>query len=186
MTQGSQNTQGSQGSQGGGLEAYRVARAADRHANRNYLKSRVVMGLFRRCQRWRDARGPVARLSYAVHAALYVGLTSVLGIELPPSTRVGPGLRLRHGVGLVVNPRSVIGANVMIRHGVTLGNRRTRTDCPTIGDDVEIGAGAVIIGAVTIGKGARIGPNCVVITDVPAGATVLSPLGVVRDAAPPA
>ncbi|MFT4156835.1 MAG: serine acetyltransferase [Microbacterium sp.] len=103
-----------------------------------------------------------------------------MGIELPVSTSVGAGLRLRHGVGVVVNPATVIGSNVMIRQGVTLGNRRESTDCPTIGDDVEIGVGAVIIGAVTVGAGAKIGPNAVVFRDVPAGAIVLSPSSEIR------
>lgn len=89
-----------------------------------------------------------------------------MGIELPASTEVGPGLRLRHGVGIVVNPASRIGANVMIRQGVTLGNRKLPDDCPTIEDDVEIGVGAVIIGSVTVGTGARIGPNAVVFRDI--------------------
>ena len=70
----------------------------------------------------------------------------------------------------------------MIRQHVTLGNRRTMDDCPVIEDGVEIGAGAVIIGAVTIGTGARIGPNAVLVKDVPAGTVVYSPLSEVRAA----
>ncbi|MDN5853242.1 MAG: serine acetyltransferase, partial [Actinomycetia bacterium] len=91
-----------------------------------------------------------------------------------------PGLRLRHGVATVVNPHSVIGAGVMLRHGATIGNRRSDTDCPTIEDDVEFGAGATVIGSVRIGRGARLGANVVVIEDVPAGATVYSPSTVIR------
>src|SRR5690606_8711784 len=105
----------------------------------------------------------------------------IMGIELPASTSIGPGLRLRHGVGVVVNPATVIGADVMIRQHVTLGNRRTRDDCPVIEDGVEIGAGAVIIGAIAIGRGAKIGPNAVVVKDVPAGSVVYPPLSRRRD-----
>lgn len=159
----------------------RAAHAAwirDRAANAAYPKSRIVLRWFRACQSWGARRGPVARAVYVALASSYKLFTEwVMGVELPPTTRVGPGLRLRHAVGLVVNPHTVIGANVMLRHGVTLGNRRTATDCPVIEDGVEIGAGAVIIGAVTIGRGARIGPNAVVIRDVPPGAVVRSPLG---------
>lgn len=160
---------------------FRVADAADRTANAAYPKSRFVLRWFRRAQRWRASRGPWARLMFIIVGGSYKVVTEgFMGIELPVSTPVGPGLRLRHGVGIVVNPASTIGANVMIRQGVTLGNRKTATDCPTIEDDVEIGVGAVIIGAVTIGRGARIGPNAVVFRDVPPGAVVLSPHSEVR------
>lgn len=149
---------------------------ADRAANAGYPKSRYALRRLRACQRWRQARGPLGRVMYAAHAAAYkLTVEWVLGIELPPSTDVGPGLRLRHGVGLVVNPATVIGRGVLIRQGVTLGNRREARDCPVIEDDVEIGAGAVVIGAITIGRGARIGPNAVVVKDVPPGAVVYSP-----------
>ena len=66
---------------------------------------------------------------------------------------------------------------------MTLGNRRSSSDCPIIEDDVEIGVGAVIIGAVRIGRGARIGPNAVVVKDVPPGAVVYSPASVLRPTA---
>lgn len=162
-------------------QVFRQTWAADRRANAAYPKSRVVLRWFRAAQRWRSTPGPVARLMFLVVGGSYKVVTEgFMGIELPVSTRVGPGLRLRHGVGLVVNPASRIGANVMIRHGVTLGNRRAADDCPVIEDGVELGVGAVVIGAVTVGVGARIGPNAVVHRDVPAGAVVLSPESVVR------
>jgi putative colanic acid biosynthesis acetyltransferase WcaB len=160
---------------------HRMNVAADRTANAAYPKSRFVLRWFRRAQRWRATSGPLGRLMFVIVGGSYKVVTEwFMGIELPVSTSVGPGLRLRHGVGIVVNPASSIGANVMIRQGVTLGNRRTTTDCPTIEDDVEIGVGAVIIGAVTIGRGARIGPNAVIFRDVPAGAVVLSPASEIR------
>ncbi|WOF22640.1 serine acetyltransferase [Microbacterium betulae] len=154
----------------------RDAWRADRAANLRYPKSRFVLRWLRVCQRWRETPGRVGRAAYVLTAGGYKIATEwVLGIELPPSTRVGPGLRLRHGVGVVVNPGTTIGRGVMLRHGVTLGNRRTADDCPTIEDDVEIGVGAVVIGAVTVGRGARIGPYAVVVKDVPPGAVVRSP-----------
>lgn len=162
-------------------QAYRAAVAADRRANASYPKSRFILRWFRRAQRWRAERGPLARIMFLIVGGSYkVATEGFMGIELPVSTHVGPGLRLRHGVGVVVNPASRIGAGVMIRQGVTLGNRKTSDDCPTIEDGVEIGVGAVIIGAVTVGAGARIGPNAVVFKDVPAGAVVLSPAADIR------
>lgn len=160
---------------------FRLDWAADRDANRNYPKSRFVLRWFRSAQRWRRTQGPFARVMFVVIGGGYKLFTETfMGIELPVSTEVGPGLRLRHGVGIVVNPASRIGSNVMIRQGVTLGNRRESGDCPTIEDGVEIGVGAVIIGAVTVGRGARIGPNAVIFRDVPDRATVASPASEVR------
>lgn len=156
--------------------SHRELRDADRRANRPYPKSRLVLGWLRAAQRWRGRPGIVGKLGHLLVGGSYKAVTEgLLAIELPASTEVGPGLRLRHGMGIVVNPATRIGANVMLRQHVTLGNRRTKDDCPIIEDDVEIGAGAVVIGAVTIGRGARIGPNAVVVKDVPAGAVVYSP-----------
>src|SRR6478735_6566871 len=103
----------------------------------------------------------------------------VLGVELPAQVTAGPGLRIRHGQGLVVNTGTVLGADVMLRHNVTIGNIRRgpgdTTACPVIGDGVEFGAGAVVVGAITVGDGALIGANAVVSHDVPAGAVVRAP-----------
>lgn len=155
----------------------RHLRDADRAANSGYPKSRFVLSWLRRAQSLRTGRNAPTRLAYLLVGGSYKIVTEwVMGIELPASTEIGPGLRLRHGVGVVVNPATRIGADVMIRQHVTLGNRRTHDDCPVIEDHVEIGAGAVIIGAITIGRGARIGPNAVVVKDVPADGVVYSPV----------
>lgn len=142
----------------------------DLRANRRYPKSMYVLVLLRSCQYLRR-RG--ARLPYVLLTAVYkLTCEWMLGIEIPPRTPIGPGLRLRHGVGLVINPHARIGANVLIRQGVTIGNRHTSTDCPVIEDDVQIGAGATIVGPIIVGAGSRIGPGSVVITDVPPESTV--------------
>jgi serine acetyltransferase len=162
-------------------ERFRATWAADRAANAHYPKSRLILRWFRSAQRWRAGRSPWSKFVFLLVGGSYKLFTEgFMGVELPVSTEVGPGLRLRHGVGIVVNPASRIGANVMIRQGVTLGNRRTPTDCPVIEDDVEIGVGAVIIGPVTVGRGARLGPNAVVFRDVPAGHIVESPASLIR------
>lgn len=155
---------------------FRNAVHADRAANAGYAKSRLILRWLRAAQRWRAGRGPLARVMHLVVGGGYKLATEwVLGCEIPASTRIGPGLRLRHAFGVVVNPATVIGANVMLRHGVTLGNRRYADDCPVIADDVEIGVGATVIGAITVGRGARIGPGAVVVSDVPPHAVVRSP-----------
>ena len=148
---------------------------ADWHANRGYPKSQLVMVLFRATSLLRGGRS-VQRFAYLLLAAVYkLVAEGLLGIEIPPSTSIGDGLRLRHGVATVINPAAVIGENVMVRHSVTIGNRRAADDCPIIEDDVEIGAGAVIVGRVRIGRGARIGPNAVITFDVPPDGVAVAP-----------
>ncbi len=82
----------------------------------------------------------------------------------------GPGFVLIHSQGVVINGAVRAGSHVYIEHQVTIGAEKGLT--PVIGDRVFIGAGAKIVGPVTIGDGARVGANAVVVKDVPAGATV--------------
>ena len=93
------------------------------------------------------------------------------GIEIDHGAVIGEGTVFIHGHGIVIGPGSTIGANCRIFHQVTIGTQ-DGTTYPTIGDDVILYPGAKIIGGVTIGDGARVGANAVVLTDVPAGATV--------------
>jgi serine O-acetyltransferase len=87
-------------------------------------------------------------------------------------TSIGPGLFISHGQGTVVSAER-IGANLQVHQGVTVGWDYRSGRRPIIGDDVFIGAGAKILGAVTVGDGARIGANAVVVSDVPARATAV-------------
>lgn len=114
----------------------------------------------------------------------------ILCIELPWNTQIGPGLRLFHGMGLVVNDRTVIGRNVVLRHTTTIGVKETlpfgTQAAPIIGDNVDIGAHVIILGPITVGNGACIGAGSVVVKDVPAGATVVgNPARVIHPAATP-
>jgi serine O-acetyltransferase len=91
----------------------------------------------------------------------------------------GPGFVLIHATGVVINGNVRGGSNVYVEHQVTIGAERRRT--PVLGSDVFLGAGAKVIGAITIGDGARVGANAVVVHDVPAYATVVGiPARVVR------
>jgi serine O-acetyltransferase len=95
----------------------------------------------------------------------------------------GPGFVLIHSIGVVINGSVCGGANVKIAHQVTIGAERRQS--PVIGNDVFIGAGAKILGSVTVGDGAKVGANAVVVRDVPPHTTVVGiPAKVVRRHAP--
>lgn len=96
------------------------------------------------------------------------------GFSLPVSAEIGPGLYFSHFGGIVVNRKVVIGRNCNIGHCVTIGqsNRGKRKGVPRMGDNVFIGPGAKIFGAIYIGNSAAIGANSVVTDDVPEGAVV--------------
>lgn len=86
-----------------------------------------------------------------------------------PSTEIGEGTVIPHSVGIVLHHKSVIGKRCRIYQNVTIGS----APGPRIGDDVIIGANAVVIGDVTVGNGAKIGAGAVVVKDVPEGVTVV-------------
>ncbi|MGH8031445.1 MAG: serine acetyltransferase, partial [Luteimonas sp.] len=98
-------------------------------------------------------------------------LTRRMGVWIPPSTRIGSGLRLWHCGGIFVNGHAVIGRNCNISQGVTIG--QANRGHPVLGDNVYIGPGAKIVGAVRIGHNVAIGANCVVTRDVPDNAVVV-------------
>lgn len=101
------------------------------------------------------------------------------GIELYPTASIGRRLRIAHQHGIVIHPRAMIGDDCLIRQGVTIGatggTRDDRAPPPRLGNRVQVGAGAVLAGPITIGDDVRIGPNCVVMTNVPAGSIVTAP-----------
>ena len=94
------------------------------------------------------------------------------GIEIHPGARIGKRFFIDHGMGIVVGETSEVGDDCSIYHGVTLGGTTWQKvkRHPTLENNVVIGAGAKILGPITIGTGARIGCNAVVVKDVPAGA----------------
>jgi serine O-acetyltransferase len=97
------------------------------------------------------------------------------GIEIHPGAIIGRRFFIDHGMGVVIGETAEIGDDVTLYHGVTLGGTAWRKEKrhPTLGNNVVVGAGAKILGPITIGDNARIGSNSVVVKDVPAGATVV-------------
>ncbi|HTI03472.1 MAG TPA: serine O-acetyltransferase [Acidisoma sp.] len=98
------------------------------------------------------------------------------GIEIHPGARLGRRLVIDHGMGLVIGETAEVGDDVTLYHQVTLGGTSLSHGKrhPTIGNNVIIGAGAKILGAITVGDGARIGANALVIKPVPAGVTMVA------------
>jgi serine O-acetyltransferase len=94
---------------------------------------------------------------------------SFTGIEIHPGATIGRRFFIDHGMGVVIGETTEIGDDVMLYHGVTLGGRSMNKGKrhPTIGDRVTVGAGAKVIGPVTVGDDSAIGANCVVTHDVP-------------------
>jgi len=99
----------------------------------------------------------------------------VTGIEIHPGAKIGEGLFIDHGAGVVIGETAEIGDNVTMYQGVTLGGtgKESGKRHPTVGDNVVFGAGAKVLGAVNIGDNAKVGAGSVVVTDVPKNSTVV-------------
>ena len=97
------------------------------------------------------------------------------GIEIHPAARIGPGLFIDHGMGVVIGETAEIGENVTLLQGVTLGGTSLRKEKrhPTLGNNVVVGAGAKVLGAFTIGDNSRIGAGSVVVREVPPNCVVV-------------
>lgn len=114
----------------------------------------------------------LASLLKPVTVCRYRFWSAVCGADIPLNTVIGGGLILTHPNGVVIHPQSRIGVNCLIFQQVTIGVG-TKPGLPVIGGHVDIGAGAKILGGISIGDHAKIGANSVVLDDVPAGATAV-------------
>lgn len=105
------------------------------------------------------------------------------GIEIHPGAKIGKGFFIDHGMGVVIGETAEIGDNVTIYHGVTLGGtgKDKGKRHPTIGNNVIIGCGAKILGPISIGDGAKIGANSVVLKNVPKGKTAVGIPAVIKN-----
>lgn len=123
------------------------------------------LGRWRYTIRWRWLRLPFSFL----YKVLYVLVQILTGIELPCEVQVGRRLTIEHFGGIIISGDTVFGDDVIIRNGVTVGLRHTGIrGSPVIGNGVDIGAGAKVLGPIHIGDNVAIGANAVVIHDVPA------------------
>lgn len=123
-----------------------------------------------RLGRWRYGiqKGWVRKPFSLIYKFLYKVVQVLTGIEFPCEVEIGRNFRIDHFSGIVVSGYAKFGDNCIIRNGVTVGLRHTEHPvAPQIGDNVDIGAGAKVLGDITVGDNVVIGANAVVITDVP-------------------
>jgi serine O-acetyltransferase len=142
---------------------------------RNYNGDLTRQGLWvmivYRFGRWRySIRSRILRLPFSIlYKALKLLTQMLTGIDLPCEATVGRRFTIDHFGGIIISGDAVLGDDVTIRNGVTIGLRRTgMRGAPLIGNRVDIGAGAKILGDIRIGDDVAIGANAVVLTDVPA------------------
>lgn len=117
--------------------------------------------------RQRPIRLPLSFL----YRVLFTGVRNFYGIELPYTARVGRRVVFEHQGGIVIHGFASLGDDCVVRQGVTLGNRtfEERFTAPQLGNRVNVGAGAKVLGRVSVGDDAQIGANAVVLEDVPVG-----------------
>lgn len=126
--------------------------------------------LFHRLNHWLWNKGLFLVARMAAHIARFL-----TGVEIHPGAKIGRRFFIDHGMGIVIGETAEIGDDCSIYHGVTLGGTTWKKGKrhPTLKNDVVIGAGAKVLGPITLDDCSRVGSNAVVVKDVPAGATVV-------------
>jgi serine O-acetyltransferase len=159
-------------------------RTYDRQLSRQGLWAMAVyrFGRWRYTIRWRWLRMPFSFL----YKVLKVVSEVLTGIELPCETMLGRRFRIDHFGGIVISGDAVFGDDCVIRNGVTVGLKHEgQRGAPILGNRVDIGAGAKLLGSIRIGDDVQIGANAVVLTDVPSNSIAVGvPARVLRRKAP--
>jgi serine O-acetyltransferase len=129
---------------------------------------RLLLNALRRYDYWQAQSGPWAKIARRRWVLSHRVWSVVTQAEIHLGTSIGGGLHMPHPNGVVIHPKATIGPNCTLMSQVTIGTDRDGA-VPRIGGHVDIGAGARILGGVTIGDHAQIGANAVVTRDVPEG-----------------
>ena len=145
-------------------------------SNRQNFKAQLVLFMFRLVQAINKyAVTKIIFFPYLMFYRFFVEWT--LGIELPRKLQIGKGLSLYHGQALIVNKSTIIGEHCVLRNSTTIGHKKlpdgTLSKSPVIGNNVDIGTNVCIIGAITIGDNVIIGAGTVVVKDLPSNCTVV-------------
>lgn len=126
---------------------------------------------------WLYVRRPTAvvRIPLKIVSFLFTRFCVIfMEMDIDPQATIGGGLHISHIGGVHINPGAVLGRNCNLTHRITIGaSALGRVGIPIVGDDVYIGTGAVLVGKIKIGSGAKIAANTLVMTNVPEGATVM-------------
>lgn len=152
-----------------------------RHGGRFIDPTTLVLGVYR-FGRWRQTLPqPVRWVANKVYGFGFLATNLTVGCFVHDKVEFGEAPHLIHAKDIHIHPRVKIGDRVGLMHNVTLASTVERPGFPELGNDVFVGTGAVVVGPVKIGDGARIAPNSLVLSDVPAGATAIGvPARIVR------
>ena len=146
------------------------------------LKGLIIITCFRVAQLGYSLykKNPLGFVPYLFLTLPYrILFEGLIGIEIHPSTEIGPGLVIYHGQGIVIHKQCKIGCNCTLFHGVTLGTSSVKANLgdnscvPVVGNNCSIGTGAIVIGDISIGEGAAIGAGAVVTKSVPSNAVAV-------------
>ncbi len=149
--------------------------ASDYKANPRNWKGFLLLALYRFAHAHLNAPVFIKPFSLIYLVFYKIVMELFIGTEIHWRATIGEGARLYHGYATVINSGAVIGKDVQIRHCVTIGEKEVGGVfyAPVLGDHVNIGVGAILLGKITIGDHAVIGAGAVVVKDIPAGATVV-------------
>lgn len=151
----------------------KIRRDYRRHGSRLSEPGLWVMAVYRFGQ-WKNTLPKPARwVAQKVYRAGFLATNLTVGCHIPDEVEFGEDPHFVHAKDVLMHPKVKLGDRVGMMHAVTLATTVDRPGVPEIGDDVFIGAGAVIVGPVKVGDGARIAPNSLVMQNVPAGATAI-------------
>lgn len=141
--------------------------------NRISLKSLFIVLFFRSSGWFANHSNLIVRIVGLPVRILYkIIVEFLLGVELPDRVTAGSGLAVYHGVGLVVNAKTRLGENVTLRQNTTIGSKEDGGLCPSIGDNVSVGANCVILGDIEIGSNSVIGAGAIITRSCPEGSIV--------------
>lgn len=143
-------------------------------AAKNHVTPFLFFKGFHALQSWRVAHALWQEGREALALFLQNRISMVFDVDIHPAAQIGHGMTMDHATGIVIGETAVVGNNVLMLHDVTLGTRGfERGDRhPVVGDDVIIGAGAKILGRITVGNGARVAAGSLVLEEVAPGHTV--------------
>ncbi|SUQ57118.1 Serine acetyltransferase [Raoultella terrigena] len=132
------------------------------------LKSKIIVFSYRMASVFFSKKKNPLKFLFIIFVLMYYFLVEFFwGVEIKPKTKIGWGVIIYHPVCIIINPGAVLGSGVILRHGVTIGNKYDRrsgieTNCPRIGDNVEFGAHACVLGDIEIGSDSIIGATAYV------------------------